>query len=667
MSPFRSDAGVSERVSDPLVAAMARSRPAGLWRAWVRRARLWLAGLTAVAASAGCTAVDPFGRKEVAIRPETGAVVSEHPLATKAGLLVLEAGGNAADAAVATALALAVVYPQAGNLGGGGFAIWAKPGEHPETLDFREMAPSAYTPELYLNEDGEVVKTRSLVTPLAVGVPGTPLGLFELYSKHGSKRLGFANLCESAIRLAEDGFTVDPWLASMLAQSQISLLLRSDPGSAELFYPNGEPLKAGDRLVQPALARTLKIYGASGPDGFYRGAIARAIVDDLEDADRRHGRVAGSSLMSLQDLRGYVTEWRAPLIGAFRGYQIIGMGPPSSGGVALLQVMGMLEGLPLDPDREDSLQRIALGLDSKPVMGQLGNVGRKEGADDVGSSAPPAAGLSARAVHWWIEAMRRAFADRAAHLGDPVQMEVTEEQLLSPRWIAERRVSIGERAETNIQAWAQPAPDGSSETTHLSVVDRDGNAVSLTTTLNGSFGSGIFVEKAGFLLNNELDDFSILAGTPNMFGLVGAEANQLHPGRRPLSSMCPVIVRNEDGNVSMVLGSPGGPRIITAVIQVLLRTLVYEQSLVDAIRAPRIHQQWRPIETRLEEGWDPTLLRWLEEIHGQPLLPPTGQLFGSVQAIQVDSKGAVEAYSDPRRGGSGGVEGGDVAPRARVR
>ncbi len=631
--------------------------------AWSAKPWLW-AGLAACSLAASCSAVDPFGKSSAVLLPEQGAVVSEHPLATKAGLIALEAGGNAADAAVATALALAVVYPQAGNLGGGGFALWSSPGELPESLDFREMAPAAYTAELYLDQDGDVVRSRSLATPLAVGVPGSPLGLFELYRKHGSKRLSFARLCESAIRLAEDGFTVDPWLAATLKRSDIAVLLRADPGGAALFYPNGEALKAGDRLVQPALAKTLRIYAASGPEGFYKGAVSRAILADLADADERVGRVAGSALLSADDLRGYKTHWRKPLVGSFRGYQVIGMGPPSSGGVALLQVLGMLDGLPLDAERLDTLERIELGLDPAPSTGRLGHV---RGGDSAFAETPAPAGLSARGVHWWIEAMRRAFADRAAHLGDPDQMTVSVGQLLDPRWVAERRVSIGGRADTAVGAWAPSIPDGSDETTHLSVVDRDGNAVSLTTTLNGSFGSGIYVDGAGFLLNNELDDFSIQAGTPNAYGLVGAQANQLNPGLRPLSSMCPVIVRNDAGAVEVVLGSPGGPRIITAVIQVLLRVLVYEQSLVEAVRAPRIHQQWRPMETRVEQGWDATLLRWLEEIHGQPMLPADERVFGSVQAVRVHRDGRIEAYSDPRRGGSGGLEGGEVSPPALVR
>ena len=635
-----------------------------------QRSRVGGLGISICAALGfGCTAVDHLGKKDVIPRPDQGAVVSEHPLATKAGLLALEAGGNAADAAVATALALAVVYPQAGNLGGGGFAIWSAPGEPPESLDFREMAPSAYTADLYLDSAGDVVRSRSLATPLAVGVPGSPLGLFELYRKHGSKRLSFARLCEGAIRLAEDGFTVDSWLASTLERSDISVLLRADPGGAALFYPDGKALKAGDRLVQPTLAKTLRIYAASGPEGFYKGAVSRAILEDLKDADDRAGRVAGSALLSADDLLSYKTHWRKPLVGAFRGLQVIGMGPPSSGGTALLQVLGMLDGLPLDAERLDTLKRIDLGLDAAPATGRIGKVRDEEAALSEGRQveAPVPVGISARSVHWWIEAMRCAFADRAAHLGDPGQMTVSVDQLLDPSWIAERRVSIGEQADTTVGAWLPPIPSGSSETTHISVVDRDGNAVSMTTTLNGSFGSGIYVDGAGFLLNNELDDFSIQAGTPNAYGLVGAEANQLRPGLRPLSSMCPVIVRGDGGVVELVLGSPGGPRIITAVIQVLLRVLVYEQSLVEAVRAPRVHQQWRPMETRLEAGWDPSLLKWLDEVHGQPLLPPDGRFFGSVQAVRVHRSGQVEAYSDPRRGGSGGLEGGDVSPPALIR
>ena len=600
-----------------------------------------------------CSSTDPFIETVEPMLPERGAVVAEHYLATKAGLLILEAGGNAADAAVAAALTLAVVYPQAGNLGGGGFALWVPRQGPPESLDFREIAPRAVTADLYLDENGEVVKARSLATPLAVGIPGSPFGLFELYRKHGSKRFSFAQLCEGAIQLASGGFAVDPWLEDILSRPETRVLLSDDPGARELFYPDGKALVAGDKLVQTQLAKTLRLLARRGPAGFYAGDVAAAIVEDLEDADVRAGRVAGDALMDREDLASYRCKWRPPLAGVFRGHQIIGMGPPSSGGVALLQMTGMLEGLPLDVARREALREVDLGL-TEP----LNAFGPAQGTEIDWT------GLDARGLHWWIEAMRRAFADRAVHLGDPDHVPVPIAALLSTDWIAERRVSIGDRANVDIAAWAPGPLDDSDETTHVSVIDDDGNAVSLTTTLNGSFGSGIYVDRAGFLLNNELDDFSIVPGTPNAYGLVGSTANQLAPLRRPLSSMCPIVVRNPRGDVALVLGAPGGPRIITAVTQVLLRVLVYEQSIVDAIRAPRVHQQWRPKETRVERGFDPRVLEELSGVFGQPLLPPGDAYFGSVQGIHVLDDGAVHALSDPRRGGAAGFEGEDPAEPA---
>lgn len=608
--------------------------------------------LTVALALGACRATDPFAASLEPVLPARGAVVTEHPLATLAGVLVLEKGGNAADAAVAASLALAVVYPQAGNLGGGGFALWVPRRGEPEAIDFRETAPRGVRAEQYLGPDGQVVPERSLVTPLAVGVPGSPRGLFDLFRGHGSGRFSFAQLCEGAVHLAEEGFTVDVWLEDMLASESMRERLTRDPGAAALFYPGGEALRAGDRLVQPALGRTLRLLGALGPRGFYEGPVAQAIVADLADADRREGGVAGAGLMDLEDLASYTARRRVPLTGIFRGHEVIAMGPPSSGGIALLQVLGMLEGLPLDSARREAREEVALGLRREPRVGAMGRFAG-EGADVV----LPWEGIDARQLHWWIEAMRRAFADRAEHLGDPDHVDVPVAELLSPDWIARRRVSIGPRADLSVGAWVPPAGPESDQTTHVSVIDGDGNAVSLTTTLNGSFGSGIYVEGAGLLLNNELDDFSILPGTPNMFGLVGSAANQLAPLRRPLSSMCPVVVRNERGDVSHVLGAPGGPRIITAVTQVLLRMLAYEQDLVTAMRAPRIHQQWRPEATRFEDGWDEGLLRDLENLHGQPVEPPTRAVFGSVQGIAVDREGAVTALSDPRRGGAAGLEG----------
>ncbi|MFT4539361.1 MAG: gamma-glutamyltranspeptidase/glutathione hydrolase [Planctomycetota bacterium] len=547
-------------------------------------------------------------------KPSRGMVVAEHPLAVSAGLSVLEDGGNAADAAIATALALAVVYPQAGNLGGGGFAIWVPHEGAPASLDFREATPSSVTAALYLNDEGEPIKERSRTTPLAVGVPGTPAGLWQLYQEHASGELSFAELCAPAIRLATDGFFVDAWLARDLDKSSDKLM--ADPGSRALFFPGERALGEGVRWKQPELAQTIADYGKKGPAAFYQGRVADAIVRTLQAASQRCG--TPSAGMTLEDLAGYQALWREPLIGWFRGQQVISMGPPSSGGVVLLQVLAMID---------------AIGLGNEPLA-------------------------SPRSVHVLIEALRRAFADRAEHLGDPDSYPVPIEELLAPEWLAARSISIANRADVSVGAWVKPLPPESSETTHLSVVDRDGNALSLTTTLNASFGSGILVAEAGLMLNNELDDFSIQAGTPNMYGLVGTAANQLAPGRRPLSSMTPTVVRDAGRRVSLVLGAPGGPRIITAVLQVLLRVLVLEEDIVAAVQAPRLHQQWRPIETHFEAGWDPDLLEQLTRLHAQPLKEPELKgRFGSVQGIQISSDGEPMGCSDPRRGGVAGTEG----------
>lgn len=577
-----------------------------------------------------CRSIEPIDPETSALLPQTGAVVTEHPLATKVGLEILARGGNAADAAVASALALAVVYPQAGNLGGGGFAIWSPQGESPTALDFREVAPAGYEARLYLDEEGEVVTERSLTTPLAVGVPGSPAGLFALYTAAGSRRFSFGALCAPAILLAEQGFSVDAWLARSLARERTRDLLTADPGAAALFYPEGRPLSEGDLLVQPALAGTLRRLARGGPPGFYQGETAEALLASLKAADERAGGVTRGGDMTPEDLAGYRVVERDPIVGWFRGMEVVGMPPPSSGGVALMQVLATLDGLPLDAERERTLA--------------------------AGAPLELPGGISPRAAHFWIEAMRRAFADRAEHLGDPDFHSVPVAQLLSASYLSRSRFEVGERANYAVGPMTVTPPDGSSDTTHLSVIDSDGNAVSLTTTLNGSYGSGIYVADAGFLLNNELDDFSIRAGTPNMFGLVGGAANQLVPGKRPLSSMTPTVIRDSTGGLVLVIGAPGGPRIITSVIQVILRVFVYGQPLAEAVASPRLHQQWRPEVTRFEAGWPEEFLSELSERHEQ-VLEIWGGGFGLVQAIRVHPDGAVEAASDPRGGGMAGIEG----------
>ena len=581
-----------------------------------------------------CRAADPFAQSDMNGTPKRGAVVAEHPLAAQVGVTILNMGGNAADAAVATALALAVVYPQAGNLGGGGFALWVPHEGQPWSLDFRETTPSGYSTELYMDDQGQVVSERSLRTPLGVGVPGTPQGLYELYKTHGSRSLTFAALCAPAIALAHDGFSVDAWLARDLRQKSARSRLMADPAARSLFYPGGEALSEGEILVQPALARTLERFARGGQAAFYSGPTAKAMVRTLIEADTRMGGIVGDRHMTEADLAAYRVQVRKPLVGWFRGHQIISMGPPSSGGLALLQVLAILDGFPLDDDRNKVKRNMEMGV---PVA-----------AEDCG--------LSSRSAHWLIEAMRRAFADRAEHLGDPDFVDLPMEELLAPSWIADRRISIGERADPGVEAWKAAAPKESFQTTHISVLDKDGNAVSMTTTLNTSFGSGIMVGDAGFLLNNELDDFSLAPGVPNTYGLIGAEANRLLPGKRPLSSMTPTVVREGGGRVSLVIGSPGGPRIITSVIQVILRILVYEQTLEQAIAAPRLHQQWKPAWTRLESGWPASLLESLENQHGQELRVQPNAKFGSVQAILIPNNRETQAISDPRRGGHAAIQ-----------
>ncbi|NOT28985.1 MAG: gamma-glutamyltransferase, partial [Planctomycetes bacterium] len=542
--------------------------------------------------------------------PRAGMVVSEQPLATEAGAAILARGGNAADAAVATALALAVVHPQAGNLGGGGFAVWVAhdPAVEPLFLDFRETAPAALRAELFLDENGARVPERSLETGLGVGVPGSPRGLYDFQRRLG--RLPFEAVVAPAIALARDGFAVDRWLAADLAAERRKLALH--PGARALFFVADEPLAEGMRLCQPELVRTLERYAREGPSAFYEGEVAERIVLEVKAAE---------GVLALDDLAGYRVHWRAPLRGWFRGLELITAPPPSSGGIALLQVLAMLDGFPLDEER---IRQRA-----------------EDAADPVG--------LSGRVLHWWVESLRLAFADRAEYLGDPDFHPVPVETLLSPERINRLRVGIGELANPLARALPAPAREGG-ETTHLSVLDADGNAVSLTTTLNTTFGAGIVARGAGVLLNNQIDDFAILAGSPNEYGLVGGAANALRPGKRPLSSMTPTVVRDGGQVVKYVLGSPGGPRIITSVLGVLLRAVVYEQDLAAAVAAPRLHQQWSPPATKLEPGWDELSVQALR--NRSHVLELSETRWGRVQAIAVEVGGEPVGVSDPRGGGA---------------
>jgi gamma-glutamyltranspeptidase/glutathione hydrolase len=588
-------------------------------------------GLALIACA--CRAQQDFDAEPTWPTPRRGMVVSEHPLATQAGVEILERGGNAVDAAVATALALAVVYPQAGNLGGGGFALWVPHAGDALFLDFRETAPGSSGGDLYLDAQGRFVPELSRSGALASAVPGTPAGLWELHQKLGSGKLAFRQLAQRAIQLAQGGFAVDDELEKALRSPAARARLESSPAARALFYPDDLPLIAGETLVQPDLAETLIQYSRQGPQAFYRGVTARAIVTELRQAADVDGMPGNPQalvrgMISPEDLRDYRAQWRAPLRGWFRGIEIITAPLPSSGGIILLQVLAVLDGFPIDTERDQTLAQRAL-----TPAGPLGAAERS--------------GLNDRVVPWWIEALRRSFSERAKVMGDPDFTDVPVKRLLSSDWIARARTDIGEEARAGSPG--TPVREGS-QTTHLSVVDQSGNAVALTTTLNSSFGSGLMVSGAGFLLNNEMDDFSIQPDAPNQFGLVGGAANAIEPRKRPLSSMTPTVLREGGHTASLVLGSPGGPRIITAVIGVILRTMVLGESLGDAVHAPRFHQQAAPAKTFFEPGWPDEILDGLRR-RGQEI-EVSSDTWASVQAIRVLPGGMVVGASDPRRGGS---------------
>jgi gamma-glutamyltranspeptidase/glutathione hydrolase len=533
------------------------------------------------------------------VRGAGGAVASAAPAATRIGLETLRAGGNAVDAAVATALALAVVHPQAGNLGGGGFAVLRIGGET-SSLDFRETGPAAARSDMYLDAGGRPVRERSLIGPLAAGVPGTPAGLWELHRRHG--RLDWAAVVDPAARLAGDGFVVTPRLERSVAKAEE--LLGRFPETAEVWLPDGSAPKAGTVMTIPALAATLEAYAEHGPAALTGGVLSAAV----EAASDRHGGV-----LTAADMAEYEPVWRTPIVFDAYGWSVASMSLPSSGGIILGQTTGMLE--------------------------------------RTGWSAAPRFG--ADRVHLLTEVWRRAYADRVL-LGDPATTRATAADLLEPDWLDHRAAGIVAQRATpseDVAAW-QPAVAGeSTETTHLSVIDADGNAVSMTTTLNGSFGCGLLVPETGYLLNNEMDDFAAAPGQPNLYGLIQGEANAVGPGKRMLSSMSPTVAWRDDETV--VLGSPGGSTIPTATIQVLLNLIADGDDLQAAINRPRIHHQWMPDRIVAEaDALSPETEAELER-RGHRITSRT-QL-GEVHAVRRVENGAAEAAADPRGPGAAGV------------
>ncbi len=506
-----------------------------------------------LALSISCSGNRSHKINEAPARGQQGMVASAHPLASAAGIEILEMGGNAVDAAVATAFALSVVEPYSSGLGGGGFMLILpgneKAAESVKVLDYRETAPAAAHRDMYL-QDGEVVPGLSTIGHLAVGVPGTVAGLDLALKNYGT--MTPAQVMAPAIRYAEQGFAVD----SKFHQSSLYAMrhLRKYPASAKTLLDHGLPYPVGKTIKQPDLAKVLRNIAEQGPDVFYKGWIADAIVAEMQN---------GSGLITAQDLASYKPRMREPVIGTYRGYKIASMPPPSSGGTHVIQMLNILEGYDL---------------------GQMGYA-------------------SAETVHILAETMRRAFADRAEFMGDPDFADVPLDMLLSKDYAATLRSGIDlDRAtpSADISPGNGYFPESLS-TTHLSVVDKDGGAVSLTQTVNTTFGSCVVVPGTGIVLNNEMDDFSSAPGEPNAFGLVQGEANSIAPGKVPLSSMSPTIVFRDD-ELFMVIGSPGGPRIITTVLQSVLNVVDYKMDIQSAVSLPRVHHQWLPDQVLVESG-----------------------------------------------------------------
>jgi gamma-glutamyltranspeptidase/glutathione hydrolase len=486
-----------------------------------------------------------------------GMVVAQERNAARIGVEILDRGGNAVDAAVAVGFAMAVTYPRAGNIGGGGFmVIHLANGDINTAIDYRETAPAAATPTMFLDGQGNPDPTKSRDSGLAVGVPGTVAGLALAQTKYGSGKLALADLLQPAIRLATQGFPVEDDFADSLPAA--AKRLARWPSTAGILLKNGgEPLEAGDRLIQYDLADTLLAIADNGPAGFYQGDVAHNIADAVRQA---------GGIMTTADLKNYRAIERPVVRGTYRGYDIVSMPPPSSGGVALIEMLNILEGY------------------------DLGKLPREQ------------------ALHDEIEAMKRAYADRAVYMGDPDSVKMPIAGLISKQYAAALRAGITDRATPGSAVHAgRPAINEGQNTTHFSVIDKDGNAVSNTYTLNFSYGLGLIADGTGVLLNNELDDFTAKAGASNAYGLVGFAANLPGPNKRPLSSMTPTIVL-KDGKPFLITGSPGGSRIITAVLQIIANVIDFDMPIAEAVQAPRLHNQWQPDQTLVEPGFASAVL-----------------------------------------------------------
>jgi gamma-glutamyltranspeptidase/glutathione hydrolase len=509
----------------------------------------------------GADAVIGFESRFQPVVAENGMVAAQEKIAAQVGADILKAGGNAIDSAVAVGFALAVTHPQAGNLGGGGFMVISLSGGKKVAIDYRETAPTAASRDMFLDSNGNVDREKARYSRASAGVPGTVAGLLYALEHYGT--MSRDQVMAPAIKLAQDGFPVSYGLAYAFAKA--SERLSADQSTAAYFqHEFGEPYKMGEVLRQPDLARTLTAIRAQGASGFYDGPVAGLIEAEMKK---------GGGLITRDDLKSYKPVEREPVRGTYHGYEIVSMPPPSSGGVHVIQMLNILEGYDL----------------------------KKLGQD------------SADTIHRLVEAMRRAYADRAKFLGDPDFVQVPVAGLTNKPYAAELRKSIDLEHATksaDVSAGKPPSQEGD-QTTHFSIMDKAGNAVANTYTLNLAFGSGYTVDGAGFFLNNEMDDFSAKAGAPNAYGLVGDEANAIEPRKRPLSSMAPTIVL-KDGAPYLITGSPGGSTIITVVLQEILNVLTFDMNVAEATAAPRVHHQWQPDNVITERGISDDTLRILE-------------------------------------------------------
>ena len=537
--------------------------------------------------------VEPLS-EEPSINYKNGLVVSAHPIASEVGVQILKKGGNAIDAAVAVQFALAVVYPGAGNIGGGGFMVYRSAKGEATSLDFRETAPLEASQNMYLDIYGQPINDLSLQGRLASGVPGSVDGMVKAHARYG--KLDWKVLIQPAIDLAKNGFPITAAQASEL-NSKIGVFLEYNPQGVS--FTSKTSWKAGDILIQQDLATTLELIRDKGRAGFYDGEVAAKLVAEMK---------RGNGIISLEDLKNYEAKWRTPVLGSYRDYKVISMPPPSSGGIALIQLLHSVEEFPL----------------------------KKWGFQSDSS------------VQVMVEAERRVYADRSTHLGDPDFYQVPQNALLNPKYNAIRMSDMNfdyATPSSSIKAGDAGSNIESEETTHFSIVDREGNAVSITTTLNGSYGSLVVVNGAGFLLNNEMDDFSVKPGSPNMYGLIGGVANSIEPGKRMLSSMTPTILER-NGKLFMVLGSPGGATIITSVFQTILNVIDWDMDMQEAVTRPRFHHQWFPDEIAAERESFNSELRNKLKAKGYSIVDRSA--IGRVDAILVSPSGELTAGADPR-------------------